>query len=187
MLRLQPPLNLGQHPRASALSGGSPLSASFSAARQSHPGLGFGSGHTATNGACSPPFLPAASPRNLVGRSPLLAATRQSYPGFGSGGAAINGTCRPQVPPASSAWHPLPDAAPFYYNTFGPRVLPSFQTGRLPAMPVDPADPREMMNSPFYQHSFMVNFWLIIEHENSIAVFILTNFHPSGWLPLYRG
>ena len=160
VLRRQLPLNLGHHP--SALSGGSPSSAAFSAGRRSHPGPGLGSGHTATNGACPPPFLPAASPRNLVASSPILAATRQSYPGFGSGRAATNATCHPQVSPASSPWHPLADAASFYYNTFGPRVLPSFQMGRLPAMPLDSAsaitDPREMMNFPFYQHSFMVSF-----------------------------
>lgn len=168
MLRRQLPLNLGHHP--SALSGGSPSSAAFSAGRRSHPGPGLGSGHTATNGACPPPFLPAASPRNLVASSPILAATRQSYPGFGSGRAATNATCHPQVSPASSPWHPLADAASFYYNTFGPRVLPSFQMGRLPAMPLDSAsaitDPREMMNFPFYQHSFMVSFWLIFENDN---------------------
>ena len=73
-------------------------------------------------------FSPQIAVGRLVGRSPLLAATRQSYPGFGSGRAAINGTCRPQVPPASSAWgwHPLPDAAPFYYNIFGPKSSPIF-------------------------------------------------------------
>ena len=141
---LLPPRHLG-HP--STLNAGDlPMLAT----RQSYPGPGFGSGHPSNNSTFPNPALPA--PRDLMGMSPLLSATRQTA-GFDFGCTAIDGTCPPQFSPAASAWNPPPNAPPSCYNTYGPRVLPPFQMERLPA------DPREMMNFS-YQNSFMVKFWL---------------------------
>ena len=125
---LQPPLHL-RHP-STLIAGDLPT-------RQSYPGPGFSSGYASNNNTCSHPAMPAASP--------LLSATRQTYSGFDFGRAAINDTCPPQFSSVASAWNPLPNAPPFCYNTFGPRVPPA-------------TDPREMMNFSFYQNSFMVNF-----------------------------